>query len=161
MFGSGCASQLSAVLDESQKEQEATFAFLNQDGSNAIAVQSTTLFHMSPSFQLGPRLSYQELTGGGTSISALVAGAEARLNLKTEGEMLPFVGGSVNLVRVSADDGFAEASETGIAYTLNGGIRVPVSPGAFMVTKLQFTAASINDVDQDNFGVFAGYAVRF
>jgi hypothetical protein len=150
---------MSAVLDESQTEVEGSAAFINQDSTNTIAAQGTALFHISPSFQLGPHVEYVAVFTDGGDVSAFVVGAEARYNLDTEGDILPFVGGSLNLVRVSFDDGFDD--EFGIAYTLNGGIRVPVSPGAFMVTKLQFTAVSIDDVDTDNFGVFAGYAVRF
>jgi len=162
MFSSGCASQLSAVLDESQTEVEGSAAFLNVDSVNTLAVAGTTLFHMSPSFQLGPRTSLLRQSADGASAMVFQVGAEGRYNLSTEGDILPFFGGSLGFLHVSADDGagFSD-SDTGFAWALNGGIRVPVTPGGFLVTKIEWENISINDFDQDSFGVFAGYAVRY
>ncbi len=161
MFSSGCASQLSAVLDESQTEVEGTASFTNSESVNTLAVAGSTLFHMSPSFQLGPRTSLVRQSADGASVMIFLGGAEGRYNVSTEGDILPFFGGSLGFIRVSADDGITSGSETGFAWALNGGIRVPVTPGGFLVTKLEWQNYSINDIDTDGVSLTAGYAVRF
>jgi hypothetical protein len=157
---SGCASQRSAVLDESQQEYQGAFSFINQDSVNLVQVQGTALFHMSPSFQLGPKVSYTGIHSPDVTLDTIGVGVEARVNLKTEGDFLPFIGGSLTLEMVGVD-GIDDDPLTGFGYDIHAGIRVPVSPGAFIVTKLQFSAVSIDDVDTDNIGVFAGFAVRY
>ncbi|HIG04373.1 MAG TPA: hypothetical protein EYQ08_01375 [Planctomycetes bacterium] len=161
MLSSGCASQMSAVLDESQIEVEGSASFTNSESVNTLMAQGTTLFHMSPSFQLGPRVDLLRTSADGVDFMQFKAGAEARYNLSTEGDILPFFGGSLGFIRVSADDGITSGSETGFAWALNGGIRVPVTPGGFLVTKLEWQNYSINDIDTDGVSLTAGYAVRF
>ncbi len=162
MFSSGCASQMSAVLDESQIEVEGSASFTNSESVNTLMAQGTTLFHMSPSFQLGPRVDLLRTSADGVDFMQFKAGAEARYNLSTEGDILPFFGGSLGFIRRSFDSGsgFSD-SDTGFAWALNGGFRVPVTPGGFLVTKVEWFNQSISDVDTDGIGVFTGFAVRF
>jgi len=161
MLSSGCASQMSAVLDESQIEVEGSASFTNVESVNTLAAQGTALIHMSPSFQLGPRSTLVRRSTDDDTVTAFQIGAEARYNLSTEGDVLPFIGGSMGLIRASADDGSSSISETGFAWALNVGIRVPVTPGGFLVTKIEWENISISDFDQDSFGVFTGFAVRY
>jgi len=161
MFSSGCATQLSAVLDESQTEVEGTASFTNSESVNTLAVAGSTLFHMSPSFQLGPRVDLQRTSSDGDSLMLLKGGVEARYNVSTEGDILPFFGGALGFVYQSFDIGNLSDSDTGLAWALNGGVRVPVTPGGFLVTKVEWFNQSISDVDTDGIGVFAGYSVRF
>ena len=162
MFSSGCASQLTAVLDESQKEVEGSASFVNKDSLNTLKVAGTRLKHQSPSFQWGPRASLERQSADGASALLFQAGAEARYNLSTEGDILPFFGGSFGFINTAIDSGSGfTTGDTGFAWALNGGFRVPVTPGGFLVTKIEWENISISDFDQDSFGVFTGFAVRY
>ena len=156
----GCSTPIEVVLDPVQKEATGSFSYVSADGVQTFISQGSTLFHVSPEVQVGPRVALV-VVDDGISVSQFVVGGEARYNLKTEGDFLPFVGGSLNFVKVTADDGLGSESETGFNYTLNVGGRTPLSPGAYLVTQLQYSNTDIANEEFDNFGVFAGYAVRY
>lgn len=159
LVASGCASQQelqTAILDESQNEFEFAASILNQDSITTLSSQATALYHISPEFQLGYGADLVYIDAPDGSLSSTGAGAEARYNLQTEGQFLPFIGGSLRYVSIRLDD----VSEFGFGYALNGGFRVPMTPAAFLVMKLQYTAVSIDDYEGDNFGLFVGISVR-
>jgi hypothetical protein len=167
MFFSGCMATATVILDPEQEEYEGTFSFQSVNESSELQVRGMTLWHLEPKFQLGPSVTVLEQRGGGQRTSFSTIAAEGRYNFSTEGDQLPFVGGSLGIVTVVHDDGGSEPDvERGSVGTFNVGTRLPISPSAFVVLKLQYTkyVFRINDFSSDiteSTGVFAGYAVRF